>query len=521
MGGLVVNTERASAAYYRDALTAVLHRLQWHDERRASLSGCHVVWSDEPTRLAFLLSLPRACRTNRFYAMVRVCRKVCLSLLLAAAARLHPQAFARLAPKTWPLPATAPAHRRAAHAAALAAHGGGFLLKPDSGCQGAGIALLPSAAAAAAAAAAARRGAYVVQAYVRAPLLLQGRKFDLRLYVLLTRAAPLRAYLSRGGVARLASREWAPLDESNREDVKMHLSNAALNPREEGGEGNKWPLRRLWEAVGSGGGDVAAVQAAVQSVAARCLAAMQPVVAHAYATAFPQAADGSRCFQVLGLDVMLDEEYKPWLLEVNHSPSMALEGNDKEEVEAKCSVIAAALKLGTTDDHPAELLEECDVVALQEEAWPLCSLEGARLLFEAHATKRHAQQWAMTYGTFEQLLRPCAAAGELKQLFRQACEASADTGTGWEPPPAGQITFFGFVEALLLLAERRAPPAKGESEGEERGVAHVVEALVKKAWDGAKASRPADQPKRRAVKAEGGVPLGVKARRDSRRGVPA
>lgn len=37
------------------------------------------------------------------------------------------------------------------------------------------------------------------------------------------------------------------------------------------------------------------------------------------------AAHGCRCFEVLGFDVLIDAELKPWLIEVNHSPSFNID----------------------------------------------------------------------------------------------------------------------------------------------------------------------------------------------------
>lgn len=38
--------------------------------------------------------------------------------------------------------------------------------------------------------------------------------------------------------------------------------------------------------------------------------------------ATPTTHPQSRCFQILGFDVMLDRKHKPWLIEINHGPSM-------------------------------------------------------------------------------------------------------------------------------------------------------------------------------------------------------
>ena len=49
---------------------------------------------------------------------------------------------------------------------------------------------------------------YVVQRYIKNPYLLDGLKFDLRIYVLLAGTDPLRLYVYEEGLTRLATKRY-------------------------------------------------------------------------------------------------------------------------------------------------------------------------------------------------------------------------------------------------------------------------------------------------------------------------
>ena len=69
----------------------------------------------------------------------------------------------------------------------------------------------------------------VVSRYITNPLLINGHKFDLRIYVLITSYEPLRVYVYKEGLARFASETYTQkIDIDNK---FMHLTNYSINKK--------------------------------------------------------------------------------------------------------------------------------------------------------------------------------------------------------------------------------------------------------------------------------------------------
>ena len=66
-------------------------------------------------------------------------------------------------------------------------------------------------------------------------------------------------------------------------------------------------------------------------------------MSHIYRSCQPDDYDNSMCFQILGFDIMIDRNFKPWLIEVNQSPSFATDSPLDHEV--KKQVLRDAFKL--------------------------------------------------------------------------------------------------------------------------------------------------------------------------------
>lgn len=156
---------------------------------------------------------------------------------------------------------------------------------------------------------------YVVQRYIEKPLLIGGKKFDLRIYALVTSFNPLICYLYCSGFARFTGFRYS-INTKNLSESYMHLTNVAVQktaPGYDAGAGCKWPLRQLkLYLIGKFG---------VQ-VTDRLFFEMQELIINSLISVQKVMINDKHAFEMYGYDIMIDDALKPWLIEINSSPSL-------------------------------------------------------------------------------------------------------------------------------------------------------------------------------------------------------
>eukprot|EP00191_Tetraselmis_sp_GSL018_P012514 CAMPEP_0177598738 /NCGR_PEP_ID=MMETSP0419_2-20121207/12547_1 /TAXON_ID=582737 /ORGANISM="Tetraselmis sp., Strain GSL018" /LENGTH=247 /DNA_ID=CAMNT_0019091279 /DNA_START=289 /DNA_END=1032 /DNA_ORIENTATION=- len=168
-------------------------------------TGAGVYWVCQKEMVVKLVrELPPSNLVGRYPRMSTFCKKVPFNIIMRQAAAVFPGGF-RFWPETYCLPQDAELVRREMDAAGRKTF---FIVKPDGGSQGDGIFLTNSwNDMEARLGGFPANGQWVVQRYSCDPYLIDGVKFDLRLYAVLTSAGGcFRAFLCREVRLRARSR---------------------------------------------------------------------------------------------------------------------------------------------------------------------------------------------------------------------------------------------------------------------------------------------------------------------------
>ena len=81
----------------------------------------------------------------------------------------------------------------------------------------------------------------------------------------------------------------------------------------------------------------------IKKMIIKTFCSVQPILSHSYKSCQPDDPYNNMCFEVLGFDIMLDYKLKPWLIEVNHTPSFTTDTPLDKNI--KKGVIRDALKI--------------------------------------------------------------------------------------------------------------------------------------------------------------------------------
>ncbi|CAE8677651.1 unnamed protein product, partial [Polarella glacialis] len=348
--GFVVNTAACTGKGSKDLFTIVANELAWRERDietrppRPPLQAtiyCVMQTQDMLDRLPLLVR--RHCWISRYLGLLDLCDKGNFARMALACEDLSEPNAWDFNPKTWVLPDQLAQVREA-----LAKSKRTFIVKPEDGSQGDGIFLCQGVRDLDIKMSTKSNKAGVVQKYLDKPLLLDGIKFDLRLYVCLiggSDIAPPLVYLCREGLARFCTEIYEEPSSKNMHKCMAHLTNYSLNKRSDkfehspesmeevfdtGSGASKRPmtavLRRLQDE--NPGFSMDAFYDTVAAIIRTTVAAMAPVLvgfSHAAAAAGTPLAAESSSFQVLGYDIMMDTSFKPYLLEINNSPSLCID----------------------------------------------------------------------------------------------------------------------------------------------------------------------------------------------------
>jgi hypothetical protein len=205
---------------------------------------------------------------------------------------------------------------------------------------------------------------WIVQKYLERPLLISGRKWDIRQWVLVTSWNPLTVYFYDRCYLRFCS--W-PYDLGNLQNRYIHLSNNSVQKHSAAFdatdiEGNMWHMATFaewlqaraaegawdglyydadegggWAAGARGGsGDGTPRRLPISGCADIWAEAIQPQLRRIVTWSLQSAQgviDGHPgSFQLFGYDFMVDASLRPWLIEVNSSPDLSYSTPVTEEL---------------------------------------------------------------------------------------------------------------------------------------------------------------------------------------------
>jgi len=171
----------------------------------------------------------------------------------------------------------------------------------------------------------------IIQRYIDKPLLLEGRKSEIRVYWLVANLNPFMVLLYPEATVRLNS---LPFKLDDFDNPLVHVTNVyqqQKHPQYDSSIKLKWTFedldQYLSKDLGIAGSDF--LQAKLIPRIGRILRTVSLASRQKLQSNYPEQGD---CFAVFGADLIIDENLKPWLSEVQEAPGLNFSDAVKRDV---------------------------------------------------------------------------------------------------------------------------------------------------------------------------------------------
>jgi tubulin polyglutamylase TTLL6/13 len=114
----------------------------------------------------------------------------------------------------------------------------------------------------------------------------------------------------------------------------MHLTNYSLNKQNDkfvladenfadlNSNASKQLLTSIYKKLQQRGRDTRLLKRQINDLVAKTVIALEPYLKNAYHCFISTDQTNPKCFQILGLDILVDDQWNCWLMEVNANPSL-------------------------------------------------------------------------------------------------------------------------------------------------------------------------------------------------------
>lgn len=163
---------------------------------------------------------------------------------------------------------------------------------------------------------------WVVQKYIEKPFLYQQRKFDIRMWALVT--DDFRIYVYREGYLRTSSTVY----NTNTKEQAVHLTNQCLQVHLDGygshEEGNTLTFQQFQDYLTQEHADLGL------NIDEHFMPRMKDIIIDSFMSVRYKMNPNHRkgCFELFGFDFLLDEDFRIWLLEINTNPFLGTPNRD-------------------------------------------------------------------------------------------------------------------------------------------------------------------------------------------------